>query len=239
MTMRKLVLSVFTVFIASIGFCAVYTGSLSYSNDTSYGFSAEANNASTGWRKSSELTWTVSNEETGAPEGFNWFYSYDITADSFAPVAWMIETGEGFSASHIDLSSVNVYDDGELVDYETANISFGFFVDADPIRKSMPEGRYGMYWMATSPGGNNTKSTTITFWSNVAPTWGDLYSNCGGNGNRGWNSGFLTDNPLDAASSGSVLNHALTPGVIPEPTAMALIGLSCVFGLYIRRRFSA
>jgi hypothetical protein len=237
MIKRKLGLSALTVFVASTAFCAVYTGSLAYSNDTSYGFSALANNASTGWRKSSVLTWNVSNEEANAPEGFNWFYSYSITTDSFAPVAWMIETGDGFSATHIDLSSVKVYDEGELVSFDTANISFGLFADADSVRRSMPEERYGMYWTATSPGGNNTKSTRITFWSNVAPAWGDLYSNCGGNGNRGWNSGFITDNPLDAASNGSVSNHLLTPGAIPEPTAMALISLSGIFALFVRRRF--
>jgi hypothetical protein len=224
-SMRMFVLFALTVVVTAACPAANYTGSLSYSNDTSYGFTALAINASTGWRKSSVLTWTVSNERSGAPNGFGWFYSYDIVADSFAPVAWVIETGEGFSAEHINLASVKVYDDGQLVTYNTSNISFGWFADADPIRRSMPDERYGMYWTATSPGGNNTKSTTITFWSSVAPVWGDMYSNCGGNGNRGWNSGFLTDNPQDAVSSGSVQNHVLTPGVIPEPATALLLAL--------------
>ncbi|HKL22056.1 MAG TPA: PEP-CTERM sorting domain-containing protein [Tichowtungia sp.] len=232
----KIKLLLCAVFSGVQAFAVVWTGSLSYSNDVSSGLSALGNNASTGWRKYSILDWKVSDEESGAPQGYDWFYSYTLEAEKFAPVRWVIETGSGFSSDNIDLASVEVYDEGVLTTYDsTNNISFGSFADDDDLRKNMPAERYGMFWEATSPGGQSTKITQITFWSDVAPQWGDLYANCGGNGNRGWNSGFTNANPDVAASSGSVQNHVLAP--IPEPATISLIGISGLLALIIRRIF--
>lgn len=233
MKMKYLLLSLCVCFGALKSSAVVWTGGLSYSNDVSYGFSALANNSSTGWRASSMLTWEVSDEEAGAPEGYDWFYSYTLETDSFAPVAWVIETGSGFSSNNIDLASVKVYDEGVLEPYDTSNISIGSFAEDGAVRRSMPAERYGMYWADTAEGGNNTKVTQITFWSDAAPGWGDLYANCGGNGNRGWNSGFTNTNPEVAASGGSVQNHVLAP--IPEPATISLIGISGLLALIIRR----
>ncbi|MBN1403438.1 MAG: PEP-CTERM sorting domain-containing protein [Opitutales bacterium] len=217
---------------------AEYNGTLSYVNLVSSGFYAENDHPQeNGWEDSSVLTWLVSNEEAGAPSGYTWFYSYKITVADFAPVRWMIETGSGFNSSNIDLSSVKIYDSSSnLVAYDTANISFGNFSSSTTGLSSFPEERYGMFWAATGSGGNDSHETTLTFWSNVAPEWGDLYANCGGNGNRGWNSGFLTSTPLDAAASGSIQNHVLTPGTVPEPASVLLIALTGACGAIIRQR---
>lgn len=224
----------------AIASAASYSGSLSYIDSTSHGFYAENDHPQdNGWQTSSALSWTVSNEESGAPDGFDWFYSYEITVDNFAPVRWVIETGNDFTASNIDLTSVKIYDsDNSQITYDpSSKISFGTFsADTEGI-SGMPTGRYGMFWDDTGTGGNNSQSTTITFWSDVAPVWGDLYSNCGGNGNRGWNSGFETDNPLDAAADGTIQNHVLTPGVIPEPSGVLMASAVLAAAFWIRRRF--
>lgn len=239
--MKSMKLWVFFLFAPAIASAVSYSGSLAYSNLTSYGFYAENDHPqNNGWEDSSVLNWTVSNEQSGAPEGFDWFYSYKITVADFAPVRWVIETGNEFTASNIDLDSIKIYDsNNSLITYDPySKISFGAFsADTDGI-SLMPAERYGMFWADTGTGGNNSQSTTITFWSDVAPAWGDLYANCGGNGNRGWNSGFEIDNPLDAASDGSVDNHVLTPGVIPEPAGVFMISFVLATALWIRRRFA-
>lgn len=218
-----------------------HTGNLSYSNDVSYGFDALALNDATGWRAYSDLSWTVSDEEAGAPAGFDWLYSYTIDTEKFAPVRWVIETGAGFTLDNIDPDTIQVAQEGTAIAYDPAvKLSFGTFESTGDSgdRRDMPGTRYGMFFDDTGAGGNNTTITTVTFWSDVAPAWGDLYANCGGNGNRGWNSGFTTLNPTDAASDGTILNHVLTPGVIPEPASAIMIGFGTGLIALIRRFYS-
>jgi len=229
--------SAFFIFPAAVS-AVSYSGSLSYPDG---GFYAENDHPqNNGWQDSSVLSWTVSKAESGAPDGFDWFYSYTLTVTSFAPVRWVIETGDGFTSGNIDLASVKIYDSNsnQIAYNASEKISFGNFSSDTEGVSMMPAGRYGMFWADTGTGGNNSQSTTVTFWSDIAPVWGDLYSNCGGNGNRGWNSGFLNANPLDVASNGSIDNHVLTPGVIPEPASVLLISSVLAVGFWIRRRFT-
>ncbi len=208
-----------------------WTGSLSYVADVSYGFQADAANANNTWRASSQLTWTVTNEASGGPDGYAWLYTYTMEVADWAPRRMMIETSLAFTLDNIDLATVAFIVDGTPLAYDTAKISVGWHVPTTSPGtdfRDMPDTRYGLFF--ADSGANGDVSTTISFWSNAAPGWGDLYTNCGGNGNRGWNSGFLLDNPDNPPADGSISNHVLVPvgpiTPIPEPgTGLILVSL--------------
>jgi len=217
--MKKIILS---AALAGLSLCAqatVYEGSLLY-ND---GFTALATNPNTGWPKYSKLSWTVEHQPENHPEGFDWSYTYTLAVDKFAPLRWVIETGTGFTQGNIHSAKykINTYEWADATD----SITVGYFEQdndaSTPLRRDMPAERYGMFWNTSADtGGGAAEQTIITFFSDMAPMWGDLYANCGGNGNRGWNADFTTANPTDAPASGSIENHVLVP--IPEPIGVLL-----------------
>jgi hypothetical protein len=214
---------------------AVYTGSLSYVNDVKNGFQANASALANSWRQSSVLSWEVSNEASGGPVGLDWRYIFTLDVFKFVPTTWVIETGLGFTTNHMGQVSVTGAAASSSFSYEVGLWEKAGDAQRDFLRE-MPEKTYGILFKNTSVGGESTAGAiTITFWSDAAPVWGDLYANCGGNGNRGWNDGFSTADPLEAPSSGSLDNHVLTPGAIPEPTVVGLLSIAA-FGMIIGRR---
>lgn len=227
------------ILVASRGQGALYTGSLSYTNDVSYGFTANAAALANSWRRHSALSWTVSDEQADTPQGYDWFYSYTLDVFKFTPVTFMIETGTGFTAA--DLTGVALSFTGAASTNANFSYSVGWWekegdAQGDFLRE-MPERTYGILFSNTSMGGQNSDgSVTISFWSKYGPAWADLYSNCGGNGNRGWNAGFSLEDPMDAPSIGSINNHVLTP--LPEPATTGLLIFAMAAMLGFRRLFA-
>ncbi len=222
---------------ASHSFAQSWSGGLYYENDEAFGFIGNSDAGVNGWREGVWLTWEVSNDPIGGPAGYDWKYTYTIDTHRFAPVRIMVETGSGFTTDHIDLASVAVEADGAPLAYDAfANVAIGSHqptVGPNTLLRDMPEERYGIFFADIHGGGGNTNETSITFWSSLEPMWGDLYANCGGDGNTGWNEGFMDPNPTVAASDDSVGYHVLTP--IPEPGMAVLVAVASLI-MFARRR---
>ncbi len=196
---------------------------LYYESGDEYGFDASAttHDAEKGWTKSSILEWEVSNEKTGGPEGYDWHYEYSINVAGYAAVRWVIETGSGFTMDNI--ADIEISGDDSNNEWnENEHLELGYWSEESGDLDKMPGERYGLFFKETSGGGGNTDGEiTVSFWSDMKPMWGDLFANCGGGGNRGWNEGFERDNPTGAPDDGSNDNHVLVP--TPEPSAFILL----------------
>ena len=208
----------------------VYTGSMNYPGDSPATLDVDGQDP--GWLTGFTIDWQVSNEETGGPGGYDWFYEYTIDVIKFAPRRLIVETAGSFTAANI--STVKLYQNTvEQVGY--SDWSVGSQPATDPPNKDMPEAVYGILFDAIGTGAGNNEEVQITFWSDVAPGWGDFYSRCDGNGNRAFNLGFTTSDPTDPPSSGVNSNHLLVP--IPEPSSSALVlSAMAVLAFFVVRR---
>lgn len=169
------------------------------------------------------LGWTVAWD--GISQYVNYSYTFSVTDHDVS--FFVLETSDGFSASNI----TNVT--GTFSTYE-----IGTFYGGSSPYFTMPGDVYGIKFDGVPSG---TTTFTVSFDSTQLPEWGDFYARCGTrpeheNGttpwNSAWNTGFANsetagagNDPMVAASSGSVDNHILVPNtlaVVPEPVSSTL-----------------
>jgi len=182
-----------------------------------------------GWPLGFSIAWEVSTEEPGGPMGYPWYYEYTINVARFAPRRLIVETGDNFTSSNV--STVRLFQNTvEQPGY--SDWSVGTQPATNPPNRDMPEAVYGILFDSIGTGSGSDEEVMVSFWSDIAPAWGDVYTRCDGNGNRAFNLGFVADDPGGPPTSGVNQNHLLGP--VPEPTTVCLMCLGGV-GLFLVR----
>lgn len=193
-----------------------YTGTLSY-GDGLY--------ATQSWAKpATSISWIVTNEDPDAPAGFGWKYTYILSVPKKDISHFIVETSNGENPFTVDSLTDVVGTDA----YEVKLFSPG---TSNP---SMPGDLYGVKFDDLSD-----TDVTVSFYSDRAPVWGDLYAKDGKDKGQDvlmYNTGFTAEDPVDPPSSGSLAGHLLRPdssNAVPEPSLLLLLALG---GLGLLRR---
>jgi hypothetical protein len=172
---------------------------------------AERRFQSIGW-KIYENPSVVINEDNPQPDGFSFYYEYTIVTGSWTPQTLLLQLGEGAQASGFTNYSVKKTElAGDPAVNTTAEI--GTYYSSDFT--NLPANTFGLAFtsMGGNIGNNVLDTTTISFWSKYGPIAANFFTNCGGGGNRAWNTGF--DDPENENSS-----FIMAP--VPEPSAYAI-----------------
>lgn len=101
----------------------VYTGWMNFPGDDPA--TLDVAGQGNGWPTGFSIDWQVSNEETGGPGGYDWFYDYTINVAKFAPSRLIVETAGSFTAANI--STVKLYHNSIEQSYPSS-----------PLKKSCP-----------------------------------------------------------------------------------------------------
>lgn len=170
--------------------------------------------------------------------GVNWEYSYtfkNVGAGTGSP------TPPAMSHVVFDLTDNAVYprDLDAVVDQtltgggSIGSTEFGTFTSSNGNPLMPAAGIIGVKFNTTNP---SKSSFTITFTSNRAPVWGDIYLK-GGNNSVVYNAGLTRDGTLYNLESPQVW-IARPNGVVPEPASVAMVcmGALGVLGLGLRRK---
>ena len=191
-----------------------YTGSLQVADSELEGTGFWINdNSEQAWFPAT-FSWTVTDNEDGT-----WNYTYNLDVYRADVSHFIIEASPSFGSGNLlnpDYPGTHY----EIMTHEAGSAG----------NPSLPGDIYGPKFDIGDAAISEPLYTSITvsFDSDRDPIWGDIYAKCGnvgGTQNTLWNAGFLTADPLDAPSNGSVLNHVLVPDTIPEPATLALLGL--------------
>jgi len=170
---------------------------------------------------------------TAQPEGFAWYYEYTIVTGAFSPQALLLELGAGAQASGFANFKVEKSNPG--TQSVNTNAAIGTYTSNDFT--NLPAETFGLAF--TDMGGqarqNIADTTTVSFWSVYRPTWANVFTNCGGGGNRAWNEGFLRTNPNDDPHDGVSDAHILAP--VPELSTSGLfMGILALTAIFILRK---
>jgi hypothetical protein len=179
------------------------------------------NNGDTGWFPAT-FSWTVSQNLDST-----WHYEYNLDVHRADVSHFIVETSPSFGYSNL----LNA-------DYPGSAYEIQLHEQGSVGNPYLPDDVYGSKFGIGQEGTLEPDYTSITvsFDSDRAPVWGDIYAKCGavgGTQNTLWNEGFVTADPLDGPSDGSVLNHVLVPDTIPEPATVSLLTLGA---LALRRK---
>lgn len=175
------------------------------------------------------FAWIVSQNED-----LSWHYDYTLSVYKKGISHLTVEASKTFGYANI-WNAQGPFDPLEVGDFEPGG-------SANP---GMPSAIHGIKF-------DNTNGTTvhITFDSDRAPIWGDVYAKDGvdkttGEFNALWNAGFtagLDVDPIAPITSGSYQNHVLVPdtvsNVTPEPASFVALaaGFMGLLGLRSRKR---
>ncbi len=199
---------------------ALYTGSLSAGSGLT---------ATEDWDDTAtELTWIVTNEDSSAPSGFPWKYTYTLHVPKKDISHFIVEVSDGEDPFTVcNLADVTGAGEYEVQRYHPTGDS-----GSNPL---MPGDLYGV---KLEDWGEKTE-VAVSFFSDRQPVWGDFYAKDGTSGGEHnpvvlYNTGFSATDPADAPADGSVENHLLVPDTVPEPAVMTLLLLGGV-GLLSRR----
>jgi hypothetical protein len=154
---------------------------------------------------------------TSQPAGFDYYYEYTIVVDTFTPQNLLLQIADvgtdlsGFTNFNVSKSAA-LTGAGTATPVQT-NAAIGHYTSAEFTQ--LPESTFGLVF--TAMGGNVRQNvadtTTISFWSKYGPVAANFFTNCGGGGNRAWNTGF--EDP-ENENSGFIM------APVPEPSAYAL-----------------
>lgn len=174
----------------------------------------------------SHLHWDVTQGIGGI-----WDYSYTFTVPRGEISHLILEVSPNFSES--DISSISgTFEDIEIKTYSPA--------DPGNSNPNLPGPIYGIKF-------DEVETTTGTFTIQTLrnPVWGDFYARNGTAGNdqgvfnTAWNAGFLTADPSDPPSDGSIGFHLLVPDTnapIPDASTLLLTCTGALSLIAIRRR---
>jgi len=248
------------LFPPAVALAATYSGSLAYRPLPAPQADLQVDGPVDQWQVYDHLiTWTVTNEDAGAPVGYPWKYSYTWTITNpeqgllqgaFSHL--ILEVSPGFTQS--DLTQVSGDVSIDSVGLQTA-------------QSGNPNIAEDIYGIRFNPAADGLFDMSWSLYSNRQPVWGDIYAKCGGGQgqNTAYNLGFADpDNvdgtiddldPAEPASAGTVANHffyhVLRPDTVggpgpdpdnpvPEPGTMGLMALAaCGLGAYVRKRGKA
>lgn len=190
-------------------------------------------------RETMSVAWIISSETPppAIPEAFRWRYEYTLTVGEPKQGAFsheLLEVSGGFVISR-DMAGLNGATVTDGIGGGSANLGLPQTSDT---------------WIKFSPTSSNATTWTFSFFSPLAPVWGDFYmkdGKAGGADNYAYNADFTSADPEIVAGSGTVGRNILRPGPreaeakmvtpVPEPMTMAsgFLAAGCV-GVYIRRR---
>ena len=170
---------------------------------------------------------------TPQPEGFAWYYEYTIVTGAFSPQALLLELGAGAQASGFTNFKVEKSNPGN--NSVNTNAAISTYTSGDFT--NLPSETFGLAF--TDMGGqarqNIADITSVSFWSVYRPAWANVFTNCGGGGNRAWNEGFLRTNPNGDPDDGVNDAHILTP--VPEQSSSGLaMGTLALIAIFILRK---
>lgn len=171
------------------------------------------------WRNTgpTDLSWTVSYDPNVSPY-VHYQYIFSVAHHDISHLS--LELSNGFTSSDITNVTIN--------GSSSSNYSIGTFTGGNPPYNTMPGDMYGIKFNLPS----STLTATVEFDSTRMPEWGDFYARCGvqvqhelpktdpnwKQWNSAWNVGFATgetagagNDPISAASSGSLSDHLLVP----------------------------
>ncbi len=207
--MRVFIFAILTLMCFSINAQAItYSGSLSSSPSVGIDCNGQWLNEGV-----TTIDWSITSNTDGT-----WGYQYTMTVPESAN-----------DISHLIIETAAGFDDDNMLSW-THNYSYATHPGLSAENPGMPEDMSGLKF-------DNLfgYSVTIYFAAWAEPVWGDFYAKGDTLGNEAWNLGFtgLDTDPTAAAGNGSLNNHILVPGPIPEPATLMLLGLGA---LVMRRR---
>lgn len=145
--------------------------------------------------------------------GGNWDYSYHFLGFAGPEIShWILDlSDDAVDPRDLDVVTGVVLSDGTL-----GAVEYGTYDDSEPSNPGLISPITGVKFNTGDPGDD----FTLTFNSNRAPVWGDIYVK-GGGASYAYNTGLTLH-----ATSEDILQFVARPnGVVPEPASIALMGL--------------
>lgn len=225
-----------------------YTGSLTYtanSGSTSGGLAVSPGDTNAEWYKADvSIAWSITNTAplVVGDTTFAWRYDYSFGTNGSGGISAVdIEVSENCTMS--DLYLINPPGGGIYI-APKANLHLPDTLQLDP---NPPKN----YFLLLDAGGTSPKQWNVSFYSNRAPVWGDVFLK-DGTGNYAYNADFSQPDPTTPPSNEQPSRDGgltmawnilrpdgtdIPPPVVPEPLTVGSIFLAIGgIGAYMRKR---